>query len=56
MLSDFEIAGLNPTTASVRCHCVRSKGDGSVLQEFEAGYLVVNNGERWQIAALIRRR
>ena len=55
-LSDFEITVLNPTTALVRCHCVRSKRDGSVLQEFEAGYLVAKNAERWQVTALISRR
>lgn len=55
-LSDFTITVLNPTTALALCHCVRTKEDGSVLQEFEASYLVAKGEDRWQIAALISRR
>jgi hypothetical protein len=56
LLSDFEITVLNPTTAFVLCHCVRSNVDGSVHQEFEASYVVVKGPDRWQIASLIPRR
>jgi hypothetical protein len=55
LLSDFEITVLNPTTAFVLCHCVRSNADGSVHQEFEASYVVVKGPDRWQIASLIPR-
>ena len=56
LLSEFEITVLNPTTAFVLCHCVRSNADGSVHQEFEASYVAVKGPDRWQIASLISRR
>ncbi|HJN93392.1 MAG TPA: hypothetical protein QGF05_11815 [Dehalococcoidia bacterium] len=56
LLSDFRITVLNPTTAFVLCHCVRSNADGSVHQEFEASYVVVKSDDHWRVASLISRR
>lgn len=56
VLSDFHIDVLNPTTALVRCHAVRETTDGSVIEAFEAAYLMARGEDRWQVACLISRR
>jgi len=56
ILSDFEVDMLNPTTALVRCHAVREKADGTVLESFEAAYIMARGDEHWQVACLIGRR
>ncbi|MDA0364560.1 MAG: hypothetical protein O3B31_06735 [Chloroflexi bacterium] len=56
VLSDFHVDVLNPTTALVRCHAVRERADGSVIEAFEAAYLMARAEDRWQVACLISRR
>ena len=56
VLSDFEISVMNPTTAVVSCRAVRERADGSVIQAFDASYIMVRGDDRWQVASLISRR
>jgi hypothetical protein len=56
ILSDFDIAVMNPTTALVNCHAVRERADGSVIQAFDASYIMVRGEAHWQVAGLISRR
>lgn len=56
ILSDFAIAVMNPTTAFVSCRAVRERADGSVIQAFDASYIMVRGDDRWQVASLISRR
>lgn len=56
ILSDFDVSLMNPTTAFVRCHAVREKFDGEIIEAFEAAYVMARADGRWQIVCLIRRR
>jgi len=56
ILSDFDITVMNPTTALVSCRAVRERADGSVIQAFDASYIMVRGDDRWQVASLISRR
>lgn len=56
ILSGFDVDVLNPTTALVRCHAVRERADGGVIEAFEAAYILARGEEHWQVAALISRR
>lgn len=56
VLSDFDVDVLNATTAVVKCHAVREQTGGGVVEEFEAGYVMVRGDEHWQVASLISRR
>ncbi len=56
LLSDFEVDVINASTAVVRCHAVREQTGGGIVEEFDAGYLMVRGDEHWQVAALISRR
>lgn len=55
-LSNFDITLLNPTTALVRCHAVRERADATVVEEFDACYLMARGDTHWQVAALISQR
>lgn len=56
VLSDFDIMVMNPTTALVSCRAVRERADGSVIEAFDASYIMVRGDDRWQVASLISRR
>jgi len=56
ILDNFAITLVNPTTALVNCHARRLKTDGSVLQEFDASYIMARDVDHWRVACLLSRR
>ena len=56
ILDNFAITLVNPTTALVNCHARRLKTDGTVLQEFDASYVMARDADHWRVACLLSRR
>ena len=56
ILDNFAITLVNPTTALVNCHARRLRTDGSVIQEFDASYLMARDADHWRVACLLSKR